>query len=247
MTKTLASFVRSPRSASRSASAFGPAFGSVVLAFLTSLAPLAHAAPADDIARLYALPPDGSVYVRVVNQAVAPVSVQLGNGAKAESLAANGKIVTDYRVLPGAQAYPLKVNGRAIDVSGKTPKGGFVTLVVDGAKASAPAKVIVDESPAADGLKAELAVYNLVPGCTAKVGVAGGPTVFPAVADGARAARAINPVSASLVGECAGHTSAPLALPPLKGGDRYSLFLVGTAQAPVLVGATNRTEPYKAN
>lgn len=245
MTKTLASVAHLPRSASHSAPFFGP----TLFAALTSLATLAQAAPADDIARLYALPPDGSVYVRVVNEASTPASVQLGNGsgAKAESLAANGKIVTDYRVLPGAQAYPLKVNGRAVDVSGKTPKGGFVTLVVDGAKATAPARVIVDESPAADGLKAELAVYNLVPGCTAKVGVAGGPTVFPAVADGARAARAINPVSASLVGECAGHASAPLALPPLKGGDRYSLFLVGTAQAPVLVGATNRTEAYKAN
>ncbi|WP_168162885.1 MULTISPECIES: alginate O-acetyltransferase AlgF [Pandoraea] len=216
-------------------------------AALAALGTAAHAAPADDIAKLYALPPDGSVYVRVLNVANTAVGVQLGAGAKAESLAANDKIVSDYRVLPGAQAYVLKVNGRTVEVASKAPKGGFVTLVVDGAQASAPVKVITDVSTVVDGLKAELAIYNLVPGCTAKIGVANGPTVFPNVADGTRAARAINPVSASLVGECAGHASVPLALPPLKGGDRYSLFLVGTAQSPVLVGATNRVLPYRAN
>ncbi|UVA79285.1 alginate O-acetyltransferase AlgF [Pandoraea commovens] len=214
---------------------------------LATVGLLAHAAPADDIAKLYALPPEGSVYVRVLNASNVAVNVQLGAGAKAESLAADHKIVSDYRVLPGAQAYTLKVNGRAVEVAGKSPKGGFVTLVIDGSHASAPARAIVDESPAADGLKAELAAYNLVPGCLAKIGVANGPTVFPGVADGARNARAINPVSASLVGSCADHASAPLALPALKGGDRYSVFLVGTTQAPVLVGATNRTQPYRAN
>ncbi|VVE27363.1 cell morphology protein [Pandoraea capi] len=207
----------------------------------------AHAAPADDISKLYGLPPDGSSYVRVLNTSNTALSVQLGAGAKAESLAANARIVSDYRVLPGGQAYAIKVNGHPVIVDGKAPKGGFVTLVIDGAKPNAPVKAIVDESPAADGLKAELAAYNLVPGCTAKIGVANGPTVFPGIADGARVARAINPVSASLVGECAGHASVALALPPLKGGDRYSLFLVGTAESPALVGATNRTQPYRAN
>jgi len=207
---------------------------------------MAHAAPADDIARLYALPPDGSVYVRVVNPSNTRVTVQLGAGEKAEMLSASGKIVSDYRVLSGGEAFPLKINGKAVEVPGKTPKGGFVTLVLQSARGTAAAKPVLDESPAADGLKAELAVYNLVPGCSAKVGVANGPTVFQSVPDGARAVRAINPVSASLAGDCAGHVSAPFALPSLKAGDRFSLFLVGTAEAPVLTGAVNRTEPYRA-
>jgi alginate O-acetyltransferase complex protein AlgF len=105
---------------------------------------------------------------------------------------------------------------------------------------------IVDESPPADGMKAELSAYNLVPSCAAAIRIAGGPAVFTDIAYGSRAARTINPVAASIEGACGAHVSTPLALPALKAGDHYSLFLIGTAQQPALAGTLNRTEPWHA-
>ncbi|RAR54875.1 alginate O-acetyltransferase complex protein AlgF [Paraburkholderia unamae] len=211
---------------------------------VTFVAHVAHAAPADDMAHLYALPPDGSVYMRVVNPSDTPVAVQLGAGAKAETIGAKGRIGTDYRAIPGG-ALTLLVDGKPAGVAGALPRGGFVTLIVG--QPGAGVQPVVDESPAADGLKAELSAYNLVPACTAAIRVVGGPAVFGALAYGARAARATNPVSASLDGACGAHVSAPQALPALKAGDRYSLFLVGTAGHPALVGMLNRTEPWHAH
>src|SRR5690606_37645652 len=107
-------------------------------------------------------------------------------------------------------------------------------------------KSIPDAGAAPDGLKAELAVYNLVPACSANVSIVNGSMVFGGVAEHTRNARSINPVAAQLVGECAGKFSLPVQLPMLKPGDRYSLFLTGTAAAPILTGQENRTEPYLA-
>jgi alginate O-acetyltransferase complex protein AlgF len=57
------------------------------------------------------------------------------------------------------------------------------------------------------------------------------------VAAGAQDARAINPVSAKLVGQCGAAASAALPLPTLAAGDSYSLFVTGDAAKPVLSGA----------
>jgi alginate O-acetyltransferase complex protein AlgF len=220
-----------------------PARVALATALLAGTHGAAQAAAADDMAQLYALPPDGSVYVRVVNPSAAPVKVQLGAGTKPETIGATGRIGTDYRAMPGG-ALTLAIDGKPAAVAGTLPHGGFVTLIAG--RAGANVQIVVDESPAADGMKAELSAYNLVPSCAAAIRVAGGATVFGSLASGTRAARAINPVSASLDGACGTHVSAPQALPALKAGDRYSLFLVGTAEQPALVGMLNRTEPWHA-
>lgn len=206
----------------------------------------ALAAPADDIARLYALPPAGSAYVRIVNPTAQTLSIQLGAGARAVQLAPREQIATDYRVVTGGKPLALRINGKPVSSDVMAPASGFVTMVVTVHGDTASVKPIADAGEAADGLKAELAVYNLVPACAASVSIANGPTVFSEVAENTRAARSINPVSAELVGACADKLSAPFHLPMLKAGDRYSLFLVGTAASPVLIGQENRTEPYRA-
>ncbi|MFC4624916.1 hypothetical protein ACFO1V_06720 [Daeguia caeni] len=101
---------------------------------------------------------------------------------------------------------------------------------------------VVDQTRGHDDLKAELRVYNLLPGCNGEVVIASGQTVFKDVAVGTSRQRSINPVKAQLQGKCADAVSAPLQLPDLKAGDRYSLFLVGTADKPVLVGQIDQTE-----
>lgn len=213
---------------------------------LPTVADVSLASPADDIARLYALPPAGSVYVRVVNPEPAALSVQFGADTTEEKLSPTGNVATDYRVVPGGRPLTLRINGQSVSTDSNMPATGFVTLVAALENGKPAVKPIADDSQGADGLKAELALYNLVPGCTASVSVPDGPTVFSKLAFQMRDARAINPVEVALIADCTGKRTAPLKLPRLNAGDRYSLFLVGTASTPTLMGQVNRTQPYRA-
>lgn len=198
---------------------------------------------ARDVARLYALPPEGSIYVRVANAQAAPLSVQVGEG-RGEQVSAGGKVATDYYVQPGGQPFRVRVNGKPLQVATPAPASGFVTLLVG---AGAGVRVVQDQQASGNtGLKAELALYNLVPGCNARLELSSGDVVLASVAEASRGTRAINPVQATLLAKCGARASAPLQLPALKAGDRYSLFVTGTANAPVLKGLAARTEPYRA-
>jgi alginate O-acetyltransferase complex protein AlgF len=206
----------------------------------------AHAA-ADDIARLYALPPAGSISLRVVNPSANAASVQWGNGA-AVTLASTGTIASEYRAFPAGQTPALRIDGQTVDIDWPalgTHAGGFVTLVLTGSGAKPAVAPLADSAATLDGLKAELIFYNLAAGCTARVLIENGPDVFAGAVPLSRSTRAINPVSANLEGECGDVRSGPLPLPELGPGDRYSLFLVGSAGQPRLAGALNRTEPYR--
>ena len=200
---------------------------------------------AREVARRYALPPEGSIYVRVANAQAAPLSVQVGEG-RGEQVSAAGKLATDYYVQPGGQPFRVRVNGKPLQVATPAPASGFVTLLV-GAGAGAGVRVVQDQqATGSSGLKAELALYNLVPGCNARLELSSGDVVLASVAEASRGTRAINPVQATLLAKCGARASAPLQLPALKAGDRYSLFVTGTANAPVLKGQAARTEPYRA-
>lgn len=198
---------------------------------------------ASNVARLYALPPEGSIYVRVANARATPLNVQVSEG-RGEQISAGGKVATDYYVQPGGQPFRVRVNGKPLQVATPAPASGFVTLLVG---AEAGARVVQDQQAAGNtGLKAELALYNLVPGCNARLELNSGDVVLASVAEASRGTRAINPVQATLLAKCGTRASAPLQLPALKAGDRYSLFVTGTANAPVLKGQAARTQPYRA-
>lgn len=96
---------------------------------------------------------------------------------------------------------------------------------------------------AADGLKAELAIYNLIPGCAANIESESGQAVFSGIGFESRNVRAINPASTGLVGRCDAQRSPVFMLPDLKGGEHFSLFLLGDAHSPILTGALNQVMP----
>ena len=52
-------------------------------------------------------------------------------------------------------------------------------------------------------------------------------------------------MKATLVGSCAAVQTATLELPPLQPGEHFSMFLVGSAAKPVLVGQRSATDGYK--
>jgi len=198
---------------------------------------------ADDVARLYALPPAGFIHVRVVNAGSVPVAVQVGE-QRVERLSTAGRMASDYFAQPGGGDFQVRVDGKRVRVDQPAPQGGFVTLLLkDGGTPSAD--VVVDKAASGAELKAQLTLYNLVRGCTAELRLAAGAVVLPSVPAFSSEVRAVNPVAAQLTGGCGDVASAPLQLPALRAGDRYSLFLFGPAGAPVLKGQQARTEPYR--
>ncbi|HAI46041.1 MAG TPA: cell division protein FtsQ [Stenotrophomonas sp.] len=213
---------------------------------LLALAPLAaHAQQAGQegrLAQLYAArPPAGSAFVRVLNPGSAALKVAVGGGA--EQSIGPATRATRYAIVEGGKPFTLRVAGKPRSQA-QVAAGSFTTLVLDAAAPSRPLAVLADGGGTSDALKAEIRFYNLASGCPqGRLAMADkGPVVFPAVAAGSSSARGINPVKARLVAGCGSKDSAALALPALQPGDHYSLFLTGSAAAPVLQGQLSGTD-----
>ncbi|EHK66183.1 alginate O-acetyltransferase AlgF [Achromobacter arsenitoxydans] len=212
---------------------------------LTLAACAANAAAEGVLAQLYAArPPAGSSFVRVVNPHVKPLQAQIAQGPAQEI--GPDRQATTYAIVKGNQSFDVRIDGKLAGTLQVAPDT-FNTLVPrrDGGRLSF--SVIDDSSGAQDALKAELRFYNLAADCPAgQLSVSpSGPVLFKDVEPGASAARAINPVSATLAAGCGAAASPTLPLPALQPGDHYSLFLTGTPQAPVLHGQVSGTDPYK--
>lgn len=216
------------------------------LALAIALAAACASAAAEGVlAQLYAArPPAGSSFVRVVNHHVHPLQAQVAQGPVQEI--GPDRQATTYAIVKGNQPFDVRIDGKLAGTLQVAPDT-FSTLVPrrDGGRLSF--SVIDDSAGALDALKAELRFYNLAADCAAgQLSVSPpGPVLFKDVDPGGSAARAINPVSATLVAGCGAAVSPALALPALQPGDHYSLFLTGTPQAPVLKGQASGTDPYK--
>lgn len=198
-----------------------------------------HAA-ADDVASLYGpQPPANASYLRVLNASSQAVRVALAGSEAPQTLAPGA--VTRFSVLTPGTPARVTADGKVVAdaaAGGTTSAGDAVTVALRRDAKGWHAARIVGRYERVDGLKATLRAFNFAPGCSVKIGVDGnGPTVFAQVAAGAQDARAINPVSAKLVGQCGAAASAALPLPALAAGDSYSLFVTGDAAKPVLSGA----------
>jgi alginate O-acetyltransferase complex protein AlgF len=212
-----------------------------IAGLMVSLSPMAAHAAAGDVASLYGpQPPDDASYLRVINLSSQAARVVLSGSEAPQTLAPGA--ATRFSVLTSATAARVTVDGKAladaVDASARAQAGDAVTVALTRDARGWHATRVTGRYGRVDGLKATLRALNFVPGCSAKVTIdSDGPTVFAQVASGAQDARAINPVSAKLVGQCGAAASAPLQLPALAAGHSYSLFLHGDAGKPVLSGA----------
>lgn len=215
------------------------------LALALALALPGAAAQAEGVfAQLYAArPPAGSSFVRVVNPDTGPVRVQIANGPSQEI--GPTQPATTYAIVEGSQRFDLLIDGKPA-ASLQVKPDTFTTLVVRRDGVNVTYSAIDDSNGTQDALKAELRFYNLAADCPgARLEVSPtGPSLFQGVKPGASAARAINPVSATLAAGCGTVLSPSLALPALQPGDHYSLFLTGSATAPNLRGQASATDPY---
>ncbi len=203
-----------------------------------------YPAMAQELGKLYAArPPEGSAFARIVSGLDTPAIIKLGS-LDTVTLDRDGNHATDFRVLKGGQRNKLEVNGAVIADTLDILPNSFVTILLSEADRQIKAKVITDSTRGHDDLKAELRAYNLIHNCNGQIAIAGGPAVFNDLVTGETMQRAINPVSADLEGKCISNDSvgsSALKLPQLKAGDRYSLFLIGSLDQPVLKGQIDQT------
>jgi alginate O-acetyltransferase complex protein AlgF len=227
------------------------AMAAAFLALLTIAFPLAACAAAQDVASLYApQPPADAIMLRVVNLSAQTTRLFLPGAQRPINLAAGA--ATRFSVVEPGELPQIVVDGQTFrndeaegskgsslqTGSAVRPGGTSITVALRrDARGWSAAWVSARRQPA-DGLKASLHVVNFIEDCKAKIMVDGkGPTVFPEVAAGVQLDRAINPVSARLVGSCGEASSRAWPLPALAAGDEYSLFMSGTRTAPILTGA----------
>ncbi|MFM0247331.1 Alginate O-acetyl transferase AlgF [Burkholderia sp. GAS332] len=209
---------------------------------------LGTAAGAQEVARLYPpQPPAGTSYVRVVNPSAQSARVVIGADGAPQALAASAEVTTPFSVVAVGQPVVISVDGKRLREQ-KVAPGTVVTFVLArAANGTWNVTPIAETAGSGDGLKAELRFYNLATGCSGNLAIADGPNVFSSIGAGEMRMRAINPVQAKLVGACGAAQSGTLALPPLKAGDHYSVFLVGDAAHPQLLGRIDQVAPYAAH
>jgi alginate O-acetyltransferase complex protein AlgF len=200
------------------------------------------------LARLYPRQaPAGSSFVRVANATLLPLRVAVGAGAPEQALAPQGRIATEYKAVDASRPVAFQVNGQPAGRPLTLAPNVFATVVIRADGKGHALQTITDAPAQHDGLRAELRFYNLAPACLARLDVADGPSVFERVPEGQSRQRAINPVAATVVGQCqAGYGGGQrLTLPDLKPADHYSVFLLGGAGATALAGQLAQTEAYK--
>jgi alginate O-acetyltransferase complex protein AlgF len=202
--------------------------------------PAIAGAAANDVASLYApQPPANAMFLRVLNASAGPARVALSGSVAAQTLAPGE--ATRFSVLTQGTPVRVTIDGRALPLPGDgaatQAAGDALTIALTHDAKGWRAIPVSGRYEHADGLKATLHAFNFAAGCSAKISLGdAGPTVFDQMNTGAQLSRAINPVSATLVGQCGTAKSAPLTLPTLAAGDSYSLFLTGDAAKPELIG-----------
>jgi alginate O-acetyltransferase complex protein AlgF len=196
-----------------------------LLAGTFAVAALCGALPAN--AQLYAKQaPPGSAFVHVFNAtASSGVSVQIGDAAQPRLLPYSA---TSYIFLPPGE-HNVQVGARHQSFA---LEGDHYYTVC----ASAEGLQLLEFHQPLTGLKAMLAFFNLMPGVTLTLKTADGATsVFEAVAPNTSVQRTVNPLTLSLALFRGSDKFADVPPLVLERGKSFSLFVVGSASAPVVV------------
>lgn len=184
-------------------------------------------------------PSEDAAFLRFVN--ATDGLLQLTAAGSGASLRLEGEQrASDFLTVPANKPVQGLMNvgeqQHTLDVS--VAPGEFASVVAI-AQAGQPLQVLtVREQPDDfNALKASLAFYSLDAQCVdAGLQVAGRSVdIFKAVANGSLERRSINPLNLSVQLRCAdAAVGEPLALGDLAAGQRYTLFLVPSAQGPRL-------------
>lgn len=186
-------------------------------------------------------PSEDAAFLRFVNAGEQALELTAdGSGA---SLRLEGdKRASDYLTVPAGKQVKgsLSLNGQqqALDVS--VAPGEFATVVGIPAAQGLNLVTVREQPDDFNALKASLALYSLDATCANAGLQAAGRNVdiFKDVANGELQRRSINPLKLSVQLRCGGASvGAPVDLGELAAGQRYTLFLLPSAQGPRLLQA----------
>ena len=200
---------------------------------------------AQEIGKLYAArPPAGYSFVRV---AAADKSSDAGK----VQMAVDGVRIDDnavasrYRAVKAGRPISISIAGTVVDTTIVPRADQFATVVVERDGSGWRGHLIDEGRSNSNDLKAQLRFFNLARGCEALLKVADGPVIFDATPVWHIRSRAINPVQARLEAACGGQ-NASFALPQLRAGDHFSIFLRGkSGESLDLSGQFDETEPFR--
>lgn len=183
------------------------------------------------------LPPKGSAYVRFFNALEQPLTVSPDFAQPLTLGTAGPQRVGPYSVVEHVEGrtvtVPMQAGGVPAKVALTLAPGTFNTVLWLPDKAGARGIVLRDESQFNE-LRTKLTFYNATTACAsgALLVAPTGPAVFKDVPPASAAMRAVNPVEASVLADCAGRHSRPFDLKGLIEGGRFSLWLIMTAAGP---------------
>lgn len=190
-------------------------------------------------------PAEDSAFIRFVNSTGAPLDVKAAGSKVSLSLGAD-QPASHFLPAPAKRALKGEFVQGAVSVPTDTTvaPGEFVTLVALPGETGKLAVQTLRETPDDfNALKAAVGLYNLSPACTdATVKAAGrNVTLFSSIAAGQVSQRLqINPVPLRVQLFCAGKESGePVSLGTLEAGERYTLFLVPSADGSRLFHAVD--------
>jgi alginate O-acetyltransferase complex protein AlgF len=186
-------------------------------------------------------PSEDSAFLRFFNAGQGSLELTAGSGA---SLTVDDQArASDFLTVPAGKPVKgqLSLAGQAQALEVSVAPGEFATVVsIPDAEQGLRLITLREQPDDFNALKASLAFYNLDPSCTdAGLQAAGRELdIFKKVADSSLQRRSINPLKLSVQLRCAGASQgAPLDLGELAAGQRYTLFLVPSAQGPRLFQA----------
>jgi hypothetical protein len=185
-------------------------------------------------------PSEDSAFLRFFNAGDTALELSAENGA---SLRLEGDVrASDFLTVPAGK--PIKGNlkqgeaQQALDIS--VAPGEFASVVGIATEQGLNLVTVREVPDDFNALKASLAFYSLDASCANAGLQAAGRNVdiFKDVANGALQRRSINPLNLSVQLRCGGASvGEPLALGELAAGQRYTLFLVPSADGPRLFQA----------
>ncbi|WP_159972327.1 alginate O-acetyltransferase AlgF [Pseudomonas sp. 8Z] len=187
-------------------------------------------------------PSEDSAFLRFFNAGSGVLELKAQGSGASLSVSEQAR-ASDFLSVPAGKPVKgsLKQGGheQALDVS--VEPGEFATVFgLPDAPQGLRLVTLREQPDDFNALKASLAFYSLDASCAdAGVQVAGRAVdIFKGVADGSLQRRSINPLKLAVQLRCAGASvGAPLELGELAAGQRYSLFLVPSAQGPKLFWA----------
>ncbi|MBX9913511.1 MAG: alginate O-acetyltransferase AlgF [Pseudomonadaceae bacterium] len=180
-------------------------------------------------------PSEDAAFLRFVNAGSASLEL-LAAGSEARLHLEGASVVSDYLAVSADKSIrgQLQSNGKSYPLELSVKPGEFTSVVGIPTADNGLQVLSVSEQPDDfNALKVSLAFYSLDPSCAAASLVVTGRNVelFKAVPTGTLQRRSINPVNLSVQLRCSGSlVGNPLVFEQLKAAERYSVFLVPSAQ-----------------